>query len=51
MDTMDLSEQKNKCSVLVMDKMHIKEDLVYDKHQESLVEFVNLGETKLSFAI
>ena len=31
--------------VLVMDKMHVKEDLVYDKHSEALIWFVNLGQT------
>ena len=30
--------------VLVMDEMHIKEDLVYDKHSGELIGFVNLGE-------
>ena len=34
-----------KYAVLVMDEMHIKEDLVYDKHSGELVGFVNLGET------
>lgn len=33
---------------LVMDKVHIKEDLVYDKHEGTLVGFVNLGDTKQS---
>lgn len=28
-----------------MGEMHIKEDLVYDKHSGELVGFVNLGET------
>ncbi len=30
--------------VFVIDKMHIREDLVYDKHSGELVEFTNLGE-------
>ena len=29
---------------LVMDEMHIKEDLVYNKHTGELVGFVNLGD-------
>lgn len=29
--------------MLVMDEVHIKEDLVYDKHEGSLMGFVNLG--------
>ena len=32
-----------------MDKMHIKEDLVYNKHTGKLVGFVNLG--RVSFRI
>ena len=28
-----------------MDEVHIKSDLVYDKHNGSLVGFVNLGDT------
>ena len=38
-------EEFQKYVVLVMDEMHIKEDLVYDKHSGELVGFVNLGET------
>ena len=28
-----------------MDEMHIKHDLVYDKHSSSLIGFVDLGNT------
>ena len=28
-----------------MDEMHVKEDLIYDKHSGALIGFVNLGET------
>ena len=28
-----------------MDEVHIKDDLVYDKHEGTLVGFVNLGDT------
>ena len=28
-----------------MDEVHIKEDLVYDKHEGTLIGFVNLGDT------
>ena len=38
-------EEFQKYIVMVMDEMHIKEDLVYDKHSGELVGFVNLGET------
>ena len=29
---------------LVLDEVHIKEDLVYDKHQGTLIGFTNLGD-------
>ena len=35
----------NRYVTLVMDEVHIKEDLVYDKHQGHLIGFVNLGNT------
>ena len=39
------AQEWEKCVVLVMDEMHVKEDLVYDKHSGALIGFVNLGET------
>ena len=30
---------------LIMDEVHIKDDLVYDNHSGTLVGFVNLGDT------
>jgi len=44
-DTAFLSNKLNKYVILVMDEMHIKHDLVYDKHNGSLIGFVNLGNT------
>ena len=44
-DVADLSHDLHKYIVLINDEMHIKEELVYDKHQGSLIGFVNLGET------
>ena len=44
-DVADLSHDLHKYVVLIIDEMHIKEELVYDKHQGSLIGFVNLGET------
>ena len=44
-DMMDLSQERNRYIVLVMDEIHIKEELVYDKHLGTLVGFINLGET------
>lgn len=41
---------------LIMDEMHVKEDLVYNKHSGELIGFMNLGEmnnhlTKLQKAL
>ena len=44
-DTAFLSCEMNKYVLLVMDEMHIKHDLVYDKHSGSLIRFVDLGNT------
>ena len=32
--------------VIIFDKMRIREDLVFDKHSETVVGFVNLGEVE-----
>ena len=44
-DVADLTKDLNKYVVLIMDEVHIKEELVYDKHKGSLIGFVNLGTT------
>lgn len=44
-DTADLSEDLKKYVVLIMDEVHTKEELVYNKHDGSLIDFVNLGAT------
>ena len=41
----DNCSEKDKYTVIVMDEMYIKESLVYDKHNGSLIGFTNLGET------
>ena len=41
----DLSEELHKYVILVIDEVHVKEELVHDKHQGNLIGFVNLGET------
>ncbi len=41
----EVAEEWQRCVALVIDEMHIKEDLVYDKHSGALVGFVNLGDT------
>ena len=40
----DMSKEMNKYVGLVFDEVHIRADLVFDKHEGSLVGFVNLGE-------
>ena len=35
----------DKYTLLPMDEMYVKEDLVYDKHTGALTGFVNLGQT------
>lgn len=37
--------EREKCTVVVIDEIYIKEDLVYNKHTGALVGFANLGET------
>ena len=43
-DVAFLSNELNKYVFLIMDEVHIKHDLVYDKHEGCLIGFVNLGE-------
>ena len=38
------TQEFEKCVVLVMDEMHIREDLVYNKHSGELIGFMNLGD-------
>ena len=40
-----LSNHLNKYVILVMDEVHIKHDIIYDKHEGCLVGFINLGST------
>ena len=43
--SIDLSIERNQYVALVMDEVHIRDNLVYDKHDGQLVGFVDLGET------
>ena len=36
--------ERNKCVLLLLDEMHVREDLVYDKHEGELIGFTNLGD-------
>ena len=43
-DMVDFSKERNSYVGLILDEIHIKEDLVYDKHEGTLIGFSNLGE-------
>lgn len=43
--SIDLTEEKNRYVCLVMDEVHIRDGLVYNKHDGQLIGFVDLGET------
>lgn len=45
LDVSFLSNELNRYIVIIMDEVHIKNDLVYDKHQGCLIGFTNLGDT------
>ena len=40
-------KEHEKLVVLLLDEMHVREDLIYDKHTGSLIGFSNLGETNI----
>ena len=40
----DSCEEYQKCVVMLIDEMYVKEDLVYDKHTGGLIGFVNVGD-------
>ena len=44
-EMIDLTQEANTYVSLVIDVLHIKEDLVYDKHEGSLIGIANLGDT------
>ena len=43
-DTVDFSKETNRYVVLFLDEVHIKEDLVYNKHGGLLIGFANVGD-------
>ena len=45
LDLVSFDKEYNRYVTLVMDEVHIREDLVYDKNEGTLIGFVNLGET------
>ena len=44
LDTVNISQERYQYVDLVLDEMHIKANLVYDKHVGTLIRFVNLGD-------
>ena len=46
MDAADIATcaERNKYVVLLLDEMHVKEDIVYDKHSGEMIGFVNLDD-------
>ena len=43
-DMIDFTQEANTYVSMVIDEVHIKEDLVYDKHEGLLIGFANLGD-------
>jgi hypothetical protein len=41
---MKSSPDRNKCVMLLIDEMHIRQDLVFDKHSGKMIGFANLGD-------
>eukprot|EP00731_Ephydatia_muelleri_P004466 Em0002g642a len=39
----EVCPEREKCTILLIDEMHIREDLVYDKHSGELIGFTNLA--------
>ena len=37
------TDERNKCVILLLDEMHVRKDLVFDKHSGELTGFVNIG--------
>ena len=35
---------REKCVILLLDEMHIREDLVFDKHTGAMIGYTNLGD-------
>eukprot|EP00731_Ephydatia_muelleri_P014633 Em0008g353a len=46
----DTCPEREKCTILLIDEMHIREDLVYDKHSSELIGFTNMANISNSLA-
>ena len=40
----DTCPDRDKCTILLLDEMHIREDVVFDKHTGVMIGFTNLGD-------
>ena len=40
----DTCPTREKCTILLLDEMHLREDLVFDKHTGAMIGFANLGD-------
>lgn len=45
----DSCPAREKCVIMLLDEMHIREDLVFNKHSGALIGFCNLGEITMYF--
>lgn len=43
----DTCLEREKCVILLLDEMHIREDLVFDKHTGSMIGFTELGKVTM----
>ena len=41
---LDTCPDREKCVLLLLDEMHIREDIVFDRHSGAMIGFANLGE-------
>ena len=41
---LEVCPEREKLVLLLLDEMHIREDIVYDKHSGEMIGFANLGE-------
>ena len=39
----DMCPDRNRCTLLLLDEMHIREDFVFDKHTGKIIGFANFG--------
>ena len=46
----DTCPGREKCAILLIDEMHIREDLVYDKHSGELIGFTNMDDISNNLA-